>query len=304
VFEELGRAGVIEPFLPAVLGGGLIARLGQGAQSELIESIMAGSHIAALAHSEPGARFDLTHVETAAIVDGSNGILLNGTKTHVGYGAVAQSLVVSAREFGDVQDQTGLSLFLVPEETQGLRIEGHANIDGTAGATVHLDNVRLTDSDRLGSAGAAFDAIEASVAFGITALCAEALGAMETSMRLTTEYLKDRRQFGVPLGTFQALQHRIADLMTHLQQVRSAVINIAGHLDQPRALRERHVSAAKNLVGRIGAQVAEESVQMHGGIGMTEEYALAHFARRLTMIDHLYGDVDYHLARFIALKAA
>lgn len=298
VFEELGRAGVIAPVLPAVLAGGLIAELGGG----LADEIMAGTHIAALAHGEAAARYDLNHVETSAVTDG-DAIVLLGIKTHVLHGAEAQSLVVSARETGDAADTAGISLFLVPVNTPGVTVSGHRNIDGIPAATVTLDGVQLTATARLGTAGEGFAALEAAVARGLTAICAEALGAMEAAKDLTVSYLKERKQFGSPIGKFQALQHRMADMLIEIEQARSAVINLAGNLQQPRALREIHVSAAKNLIGRTGALVAEECIQMHGGIGMTDEYALSHFARRLTMIDHLFGDTDYHLERFIALKA-
>jgi hypothetical protein len=127
---------------------------------------------------------------------------------------------------------------------------------------------------------------------------------MEAAKVLTVQYLKERKQFGVPIGKFQALQHRMVDVLIEIEQARSAVVNLAGNLEAERNIRERHVSATKNLIGRVGALVVEESIQMHGGIGMTDEYALSHFARRLTMIDHLFGDVDHHLERFIALSAA
>lgn len=301
VFEEVGRAGVIEPVLPTVLAGGLIAALGNDRQRELVDEIIAGTHVAALAQGEAGARYDLNHVETTADADG-DAIVLNGIKTHVMYGAGAQTLVVSARETGDAADMAGISLFLVPVNTPGVTVNGHRNMDGIPSATVTLDGVRLTDAARLGAAGEGLDALDAAVDSGLTAICAEALGAMEAAKDLTISYLKERKQFGVPIGKFQALQHRMADMLIEVEQARSAVINLAGNLNQPHDVRKFHASAAKNLIGRAGALVAEECIQMHGGIGMTDEYALSHFARRLTMIDHLFGDSDYHLERFIALK--
>ncbi|MDC0659679.1 acyl-CoA dehydrogenase [Leisingera sp. SS27] len=302
VFEELGRAGVIEPVLPAVLAGGLIAASGKGRQRGLADEIIAGTHLAALAQGEAGSRYDLNHVETTAAAEG-DAIVLNGIKTHVLYGAEAQTLVVSAREAGAVADAAGISLFLVPVNTPGVTVSGHRNMDGIPSATVALEGVRLAETARLGAAGGGLEALEAAVARGLAAICAEALGAMEAAKDLTISYLKERKQFGMPIGKFQALQHRMADMLIEVEQARSVVINLASNLDQPRALRESHASAAKNLVGRAGALVAEECIQMHGGIGMTDEYALSHFARRLTMIDHLFGDTDYHLERFIALKA-
>ena len=303
VFEELGFAGTIEPVLPAVLAGGLLAELGSQDQLAYIDEIIAGSQIAALAHVEAGARYELSHVGTTATVDG-NALVLNGTKTHVLSGAQSQLLLVSAREAGGISDTGGISLFLVRVALQGVKCVNQVNIDGTSSATIYLENVRLKKSDRLGAPGEAFAPLERAVARGMTAICAEALGAMEAAKALTLEYLKDRKQFGVSIGKFQALQHRMADMLIEIEQSRSAVINLSGNLHQPHEWRERHVSSTKNLIGRVGAMVSEECIQMHGGIGMTDEYALSHFTRRLIMIDHLFGDADYHLERFISLTAA
>lgn len=300
VFEELGRAGVLEPMLPAVLTGGILADAGQ---SDLVDQVIAGRAIVALAQGEAGSRYDLSHVETTVVATGDQ-IVLNGTKTHVLFGAQAGHLVVSARESGDVTDEAGISLFLVPVDAAGVTVSGHANLDGSSGATVTLINVTLDSSARLGWAGDGFGALEQAVARGLTALCAEALGAMEAGRDLTVEYLKERKQFGIAIGKFQALQHRMADMLIEVEQARSAVVLAAGHLDGPRAQRECYVSAAKNLIGRVAALVSEECIQLHGGIGMTDEYALSHYTRRLTMVDHQFGDVDHHLMRFIQFRAA
>ncbi|GAA6208469.1 acyl-CoA dehydrogenase family protein [Cognatishimia sp. WU-CL00825] len=304
VFEEFGRAGVIEPILAsAVLGGSLVAALGNDEQKELIEAVVGGQSVLALAHGEPTARYDLSDVRTTAAADG-NAIVLNGTKTHVINGGQAGKLIVSARESGADTDHVGISLFMVSSDAPGVSINAYQNVDGTSAARVDLTDVRLSAADRLGDAGAAFEAIETAIARGTLAVSAEALGAMDAAKDLTVGYLKERKQFGVPIGKFQALQHRMADVLIEIEQARSAVVNLAGHMEADAATRDLHVSATKNLIGRVGTLVAEETIQMHGGIGMTDEYALSHFARRLTMIDHLFGDVDHHLERFIALSAA
>jgi alkylation response protein AidB-like acyl-CoA dehydrogenase len=304
VFEELGRAGVVEPLLDsAVLAGGLIADLGSEAQQEHIEELIGGTLQLAFAHGEPTSRYDLERVTTTASQSGGD-IVLNGRKAVVANAEAADLLVVSARESGEAGDQAGISLFLVPADTKGLTVTGYALLAGGRAAEVTLDDVTLPESARLGEAGKAFDAIEARVAVATTALCAETLGAMETACDLTREYLGTRKQFGRPIGSFQALAHRMSDLLIDLEQARSAVINAAGHLADDRASRERHVSAAKNLMGRVGRLVAEDTIQMHGGIAMTQEYELAHIAKRITMADHRFGDIDHHLERFIALSAA
>lgn len=304
VFEELGRAGAVEPLLDTgVLAGGLIAALGDEAQKALLEDVIGGAVQLAFAHGEPASRYDLERVETTAKVDG-DAYVLNGRKSVVVNGANADQLVVSARTAGELADRDGISLFVVPRDAEGLSLRDYPLTGGGRAAEVILENVTLDKAALLGPEGGAFEAIELASARATAALCAEALGTMEAIRELTTEYLKTRKQFGQPIGKFQALQHRMADLLIEIEQARSAVINLAGHLEQPRNLRELHVSATKNLVGRVARLVVEESIQMHGGIGMTEEYELAHLARRLTMVDHRLGDTTYHLGRFIRLSAA
>lgn len=301
VFEELGRAGVIEPVLSsAILGGGLVAMLGSEDQQTLLTDMMTGTTRLAFAHSEPGTRYDLADVSIPV----GEGSTLSGIKTHVLGAAEAHMLVVSAREGGAAGDTDGLSLFLIPTDAPGVHIAQHVTVDGFSAGTVRFENVILPEVSRLGPAGRAFDAIETVCARGTLAVSAEALGAMETAKEMTISYLKERQQFGRPIGRFQALQHRMADVAMEVEQARSAVINLAGHLGAARGMRERHVSATKNLIGRVGALVAEEAVQLHGGIGMTNDYALSHFVRRIVMIDHLFGDVDYHLERFVQLDSA
>ncbi|KIN71193.1 acyl-CoA dehydrogenase family protein [Sulfitobacter guttiformis] len=304
VFEELGRAGVVEPFLDtAVLAGGLIADLGNEDQQAHIETIIEGKLQLAFAHGEPASRYDLTRVSTTASEKGDE-IILNGRKAVVVNAEAADVLVVSARESGEQGDADGISLFLVPRDAKGLTIQGYALLAGGRAAEVTLDDVVVPASARLGAAGDASSAIEARIAAANVAQTAETLGAMDTACRLTKDYLLTRKQFGRPIATFQALAHRMSDLLIEMEQARSAVILIAGHLEADRGTRERHVSATKNLIGRVGRLVGEESIQLHGGIAMTQEYELAHIAKRIVMADHRFGDVDHHLERFIALAAA
>ena len=304
VFEELGRAGVVEPVLDtAVLAGGLIAASGNSAQKAHLEAVIAGEMQLAFAHGEPQSRYDLSNVATKAeSQDGA--VLLTGRKAVVVNAEAADHFVVSAREEGDGRDVDGISLFLVPADSDGLTIEGYPLISGGRAAEVTLDAVQLPEVARLGAPGEAFPVIEAAMARATVAQMAEALGAMASAVDLTQEYLVTRKQFGRPIATFQALQHRMADMLTEMEQARSALINAAGHLEADRTERERHVSAAKSLFGRVGRMIAEESIQMHGGIAMTQEYELAHIAKRIVMADHRFGDEDWHLERFIALSAA
>jgi alkylation response protein AidB-like acyl-CoA dehydrogenase len=304
VFEELGRAGVVEPFLEtAILGGGLVAALGDGDQQALVDQVIAGTLHLAFAHGEPASRYDLTRVETTASADG-DGVVLTGAKAVVMNAEAAGHLIVSARESGDMADEDGISLFLIPAGTPGLSMRGYPVISGGRAAEVTLDGVRLPQTARLGEPGAGYGAIRTAVARANVALAAEALGAMETATVLTRDYLMTRKQFGRPIGSFQALQHRFADLLIELEQARSAVINAAGHLEADANERDRQIAAARNLIGRAGRLVAEEAIQMHGGIAMTQEYELAHIAKRIVMTDHRFGDTDWHLERFIDLSAA
>lgn len=304
VFEELGRAGVVEPFLDtAILGGGLIAALGDETQRGHLDEVIGGGLHLALAHGEPASRYDLCRVDSTAKADGDQ-IVLNGRKAVVANAEAAGQLIVSARESGGPADRDGISLFLVPADAAGLTLRGYPLLAGGRAAEVTLDDVRLPASARLGAAGAALAAIETAVARANVALGAEAFGAMQAATELTRGYLMTRQQFGRPIGTFQALAHRFSDLLIELEQARSAVINAAGHLEEPAHRRDLEIAAARNLLGRAGRLVAEESIQMHGGIAMTQEYELAHIAKRIVMTDHRFGDTDYHLERFIALSAA
>ncbi|SEF66910.1 acyl-CoA dehydrogenase family protein [Jhaorihella thermophila] len=304
VFEELGRAGVVEPMLDtAILGGGLLAALGDEAQRALVEEVIGGGLHLALAHYEPGSRYDLSRVRATATPEGGE-IVLNGAKAVVVNAEAAGQLIVSARESGAADDPGGISLFLVPAGANGLSLRGYPMISGGRAAEVTLDEVRLPASARLGTAGEGFEPLRTAIARANVALAAETLGAMETATELTREYLLTRQQFGRPIGTFQALQHRFADMLIELEQARSAVINAAGNLEKSPDFRDMQISSARNLIGRVGRLIAEESIQMHGGIAMTQEYELAHFAKRITMADHRFGDTDWHLERFLELSAA
>lgn len=304
VFEELGRAGVVEPLLDtALLGGGLIAALGGDDQKALLEEVIGGGVQLAFAHGEPTSRYETARVETTATVDGAE-IILKGQKAVVVNAEAADHLIVSARESGDVDSTDGISLFLVPRDAAGLSMRGYALLAGGRAAEVDLDGVRLPETARLGAAGGAYAAIAGVLARAEVALAAETLGAMETATELTRQYLLTRTQFGRPIGTFQALQHRVAELLIEIEQARSAVINAAGHLEGDARLRDLNIAAARNLIGRAGRLVAEDSIQLHGGIAMTQEYELAHIAKRIVMAEHRFGDADTQLERFLDLSAA
>ncbi len=300
VMEALGRGLVVEPFLAtAVLGATPIVLAGTQVQRAVLEDVAAGGTLLAFAHSEPESRYALAEIRTTAERSGPNWTL-RGHKAVVLNGDTADQLIVSARVEGAPGDAAGLALFLIDAAADGVTRRGYATVDGGRAAEIGLDGVEVGDDAALGTPGDAYPVIERTIGRGVLALCAEALGLMEVCRDITLDYLKTRKQFGRELGAFQALQHRMVNLCLEIEQARSAVMLAAARLEGQGKERERALSAAKNLIGRAGRLVAEESIQLHGGIGMTWEYALPHFAKRLVMIDHQLGDTDFHLERFIA----
>ncbi|HEF4743656.1 TPA: acyl-CoA dehydrogenase family protein [Burkholderia multivorans] len=303
VFECLGRGLVVEPFLGTLLAGRALSLAGGDAHRTMLAALIDGSASAEFAHDEPGSHYELTTVRTRAERT-SDGWVLTGAKGVVDQAAQAAFFVVSARVAGRDDDAAGIGLFVVPANAAGVSLRDYRKIDGGRAAEVRFERVVLPADAALGEhdgeQGAAL--LERVLGYGLLALSAEALGAMDVAKAHTLEYLRTRKQFGMPIGSFQALQHRMADLLLEVEQARSAVINAAAQLDAPRDLRERALAAAKYTIGRIGTLVAEESIQLHGGIGMTWELPLSHYAKRLVMIDHQLGDEDHHLARYIALS--
>jgi alkylation response protein AidB-like acyl-CoA dehydrogenase len=296
VFESLGRALVVEPFLGTLMAGGALAAAGR---HELLEQLIAGEQTLAWAHVETDGGYEPHYVATRAKREG--GWVLDGAKAVVEHGETADAFVVSARTGGETDAADGIALFLVPRDTPGLAIAGHSNIDGGRAAQLTLTGVKLAADALL--LEDAREAIAQANARGIVALCAEAVGAMDVAKAATLEYLQTRKQFGVVIGSFQALQHRMADVALEIEQARSALINAAAALEQGGIVRDKALAAAKYTMGRVGTLVAEEAIQLHGGIGMTWELPLSHYAKRLVMIDHQLGDEDFHLARYMALSA-
>jgi alkylation response protein AidB-like acyl-CoA dehydrogenase len=293
VFQSLGRGLLVEPLLQSgVLGGGAIAA--GGGRLALLEQIISGEKQVALAHSEAADGGEVEAMEARAEQTG-DGWKITGHKSMVRHAATADYLVVSARSAAQT------SLFLVPSGSAGLSLQTYQTIDGGRASEVLLDAVDLPADALIGAAGHGETILTDVLGRGVLCLCAEALGLMEVIRDITVEFLQTRKQFGLPIGKFQALQHRVAEMLLEIEQVKSAVINAADVVDAPGRVRERALSAAKYTVGRVGKLVAEEAIQMHGGMGMTWEYPLGHFAKRLIMIDHELGDEDFHLTRFIKL---
>jgi alkylation response protein AidB-like acyl-CoA dehydrogenase len=298
VMQELGRGLVVEPYLATVLGAEFL-KLG-GDHAALLEQVAAGELKLACALGERQSRHDLADIATTALADG-DAYLINGRKSVVVHGAQAGSVIVSARSGGDQRAHDGISLFVLPVDTAGITVTGYRTLDGQRAADIAFDNVRAPSSALVGAAGAGWNILDAAADYGAGLLCAEALGVMEAIFAATLEYLKTRTQFGAPIGKFQALQHRMADMFIHLEQARSMALLAAVKLASSDAdERRRAVSAAKFRVGQAMKFVGQQSVQLHGGMGVTNELPAAHHFKRLTMIELTLGDSDHHLRRFMA----
>jgi len=300
VMEMLGRGLVLEPYLATVvLSGGLVRDNGTQAQKEaLLPAIAGGELLMALAHHEAGGRYELNHVATTAKPDGS-GYALTGAKAVVLGGGAAGKLIVSARTAGAANAADGISLFLVDANAPGLTLRGYATQDGARAAEVKLANVRVAGDALIGAQGAALPLIERAFDYAIAALCAEAVGAMAALNDVTLEYLKTRKQFGQPIGRFQALQHRMVDIVIATEQARSMATLAAVNADSgDAAARRKTISAAKAYIGQSARSVGQAAVQLHGGMGVVDELNVGHYFKRLTMINATFGDADHHLGLF------
>ena len=294
VMEAFGRGLVLEPYLATVVvAGHLIRDAGSVALKEaLLPSIAGGELMLALAHYERGARYEVSRVDTAAKADGG-GWTLSGAKAVVLGGGAADKLLVSAGT------GKGISLFLVDTKAAGVSVRSYMTQDGARAAEVRLDNVSVGADAIVGAQDGALPAIERALDYGIAALCAESVGIMAALDEATLEYLKTRKQFGQPIGRFQALQHRMVDMVIATEQARSMAMMAAVKADSPdAAARRRAISAARGYVGQQARFVGQQAVQLHGGMGVVDELNVSHYFKRLTMINATFGDVDHHLGLF------
>ncbi len=304
LMESFGRGLVVEPYMPTViLGAGLVAA---GACKELCNEVLpavaTGEMLLAFAQVEPKSRFNLNHVETQAGADGA-GYRLAGHKGVVGHGGSADKYVVSARTGGNAADRDGITLFLVDRQADGISVRDYRTIDGHRAAEVTFDKVRVGAEHVIGEVGRGLPLIETAVDRAIVAMCAEGVGIMDALREATLEYLGTREQFGQPLGRFQALQHRAVDMFVACEELRSMTMMASAVVANGGAEAVRAVSAAKVHLGQGGRLVGEEAVQMHGGMGVTDELIVGHYFKRLTMLNVAFGNVDHHLARFAALES-
>jgi pimeloyl-CoA dehydrogenase small subunit len=299
VMEAFGRVLALEPYLATVVLSGTALRLaGSEAQkSAILPQVAEGQITLAFAHGERQARYDLSDVLTTAKPT-AHGWVLDGAKSVVLHGDGANRLIVSARTAGERDDPEGIGLFLVDTKANGVARRSYPMRDGTRAAEISLSGVEVARGDALGEPGSAMPVVERVAEAGIAATSAEAVGAMEVMHALTLEYLRTRRQFGKPIGQNQVLQHRSAEMLIALEQGRSMAMLAAMTVDEPDpAERARNIAMAKVGVGQASRFVAQNAIQLHGGIGMTEEYAVGHYFRRCMVIEHMFGDPAHHLSR-------
>jgi pimeloyl-CoA dehydrogenase small subunit len=299
VMEALGRALVLEPYLATVvIAGGFLRHGGSVAQKAAhIPAIIDGSKTFAFAQLEKNSRYDLSDVATSAKKKG-DGFIIDGEKFVVVNGESADTLVVTARTKGGRRDKAGVGVFLVPSGARGVARKGYPTQDGLHAADITFTGVEVGPDAVIGDGENALPLIERVIDEARSAMCAEAVGAMDESLKTTVEYLKTRKQFGVPIGSFQSLQHRAADMFVALEQARSMSMfaTMAADFGDARE-RATAVAAAKVQVGKSGKFIGQQSIQLHGGIGMTMEAKIGHYFKRLTMIENTFGDSDYHLRR-------
>jgi alkylation response protein AidB-like acyl-CoA dehydrogenase len=300
VMELIGQGLLLEPYLSTVVTcGGLIRDSASDAQkAALLPRIGEGHLQIALAAYEAAGRYELARVECKAEMQGSSW-RLSGRKSVVVDGASAQYFLVSARSAGKSGERDGISIFLVPREAPGVAVSTYPTQSGGRAADLQLQNVTLDGDALIGAAGSGLAIVERAVDHACAALCAEAVGIMNALNLATLNYLKTRKQFGVAIGTFQALKHRMAEMLMAAEQSRSMAIIAAVHTDSAdAATRRRAVSAAKAYIGQAARLVGQQAVQMHGGMGVVDDLIISHYFKRLTIIDLTYGDVDHHLAYF------
>ena len=300
LMEEFGRGLVVEPYMSSiVIGGGFLMAGGTKAQkSELLPKLAGGELKLAFAYAERQSRFDLNDVECKAEGSGDK-FEITGHKGVVFHAATADKIIVSARTSGDSRDVDGITLFLVNNNSEGLSRRDYPTVDGLRASELEMNKVIGTPLGEIGAGAALMDEV---VGQAIAAICAEAVGCMDILQETTNEYLKQRVQFGVPLSKFQVLQHRMVDMFMECEQARSMCYMVNLKLDEEdKPEREKAVSAAKVQIGNSGRYVGQQSVQLHGGMGMTDELHVGHYFKRLTMIDTMFGNKDHHLKRYANL---
>ena len=304
VMEEFGKGLVVEPFLQTVVvGGGFLKRAAAGQKAEHLAPMIAGERVFAFAYAEPKGRYNLADLETTAKKDGA-GWTISGHKAVVVGAPWASHLIVTARTAGGRRDTGGIGVFIVARDAKGVTTRDYPTVDGRRASEVHFDNVAVGADAVIGDAENGLPLIERVTDEAIAALCAEACGAMKVAQTMTVEYSRQRKQFGTPIGKFQVLQHKMVDMFMEAEQSVSMTYMATLKLDEDDVTRKKAASAAKVRIGQAGRFVGQNAIQIHGGMGMTDELAIGHYFKRLTIIDSEFGNVDHHLKRYTDLSAA
>jgi pimeloyl-CoA dehydrogenase small subunit len=303
VMEEFGKGLVVEPYLPSVVcGGGFLKRGSDAQKAEHLAGIMSGEQIFAFAYAEPRGRYNLSDLETTAKKEGA-GFSINGHKAVVIGAPWATHFVVTARTSGERRDAKGVSVFVVAKDAKGVSTRDYPTVDGRRASEVYFENVSVSAEAVVGEVDNGLPLVELVTDEAIAALCAEACGAMKVAHEMTVEYSRNRKQFGTAIGKFQVLQHRMVDMFMEHEQSVSMTYMATLKVDEDEVTRKKAASAAKVRIGQGGRFVGQQAIQIHGGMGMTDELAVGHYFKRLTMIDAEFGNVDYHLKRYTALSA-
>ena len=303
VMEEFGKGLVVEPYLSSVVcGGGFLKRGSDAQKAEHLAGIMSGEQIFAFAYAEPRGRYNLADLETTAKKDGA-GFSINGHKSVVIGAPWATHFVVTARTSGGRRDAKGVTVFVVSKDANGVSTRDYPTVDGRRASEVYFENVSVGADAVVGEVDNGLPLVELVTDEAIAALCAEACGAMKVAHEMTVEYSRNRKQFGTAIGKFQVLQHRMVDMFMEHEQSVSMTYMATLKVDEDEVTRKKAASAAKVRIGQGGRFVGQQAIQIHGGMGMTDELAVGHYFKRLTMIDAEFGNVDYHLKRYTDLSA-
>jgi len=302
IMEEFGKGLVVEPFLETVvMSSGLLDKHGtEDQKAEVLSAVINGDMHLALAYAEPQSRFNLSDVVTEAKADDKN-FILNGFKSVVMNGPSADKIIISARTSGKQLDNNGISLFLVDSDTKGLTRTDYKTVDGRKASDINLENVSVSNKCLIGSLDKGFDILDQAIDRSILAISAEAVGAMEVLYKTTVEYTKTREQFGTPIGKFQVLQHRMVDMFMEYEQCKSLLYMATMKNEEGADDAKKAISGLKYQVGKAGKFVGQQSVQLHGGMGVTDELNVGHYFKRLTTIGTIFGNADFHLKQYTAL---
>jgi alkylation response protein AidB-like acyl-CoA dehydrogenase len=300
VLEELGKGLVLEPYISTVIfAGGILRHADEKSRAKYLPKLIGGEHVYAVAFAEAGSRFDLFHVESSAKAK-DKGFVLQGRKLAVINGNAADVLIVSARTSGATRDKSGITLFAIEAKQSGVQRTGYRTVDGLHAANITLEGVTVGPENVIGQLDQGLPLLEAAADETIVALGAEAVGIMQVMFEQTVAFCKERKQFGVPIGSFQVLQHRMVDQYMEYEQAKSMLYMATMAQDSGQNLAKA-AAALKVQLGRSGRQIGQAAIQNHGGMGMTDELAISHYFKRMTMIDMMLGNSDYHIERYRSL---